>query len=42
MSVLGAALWAVLTSLPQPIMAVAGYMFVDEFVVVQVRTLRIR
>lgn len=35
MSVLGAALWSVLTSLPQPIMAMAGFMFVDEFVVLQ-------
>ncbi len=35
MSVLGAGLWSVFTSLPQPIMALAAYFFIDTFTLVQ-------
>ena len=35
MSVLGASLWSVATSLPQPLLAVAAYKFVDSFIVIQ-------
>merc|ERR1711967_97959 len=35
MSVWGAALWSIFTSIPQPIMAIAAYMFVDAFVLIQ-------
>jgi len=35
MSVLGAALWSICTSLPQPIMAIAGFHFVDSFALLQ-------
>mmetsp|Transcript_50063 Transcript_50063/g.115530 ORF Transcript_50063/g.115530 Transcript_50063/m.115530 type:complete len:88 (+) Transcript_50063:58-321(+) len=35
MSVAGAGLWSIFTSLPQPIMAIAGYWFVDSFAAVQ-------
>lgn len=36
MSVWGAALWSIFTSIPQPIMAIAAYRFVDAFVLIQV------
>ena len=35
MSVWGAALWSTITSIPQPIMAVAAYSCVDAFVMIQ-------
>ena len=35
MSVFGAALWSITTSLPQPLMALAAFLCVDTFVHVQ-------
>jgi len=35
MSVWGAALWSITTSIPQPIMAIASFLFVDHFVLIQ-------
>ena len=35
MSVIGAALWSIFTSIPQPIMALASFVFVDTFTLVQ-------
>jgi len=35
MSVWGAALWSITTSIPQPVMAIASYLFVDSFVLIQ-------
>ena len=38
MSVWGAALWSITTSIPQPIMAIASFLFVDHFVLIQVNS----
>ena len=35
MSLWGAALWSVTTSIPQPLMAIAAYSCVDAFVIIQ-------
>merc|ERR1712146_207421 len=35
MSVWGACLWSITTSIPQPIMALASFLFVDQFVLIQ-------
>jgi len=35
MSVFGAVLWSITTSLPQPVMAILGHQFVDSFALVQ-------